>query len=475
MKVERHQKQKGSARSFTNSSNKWGSKWNRFEEKKKEKSIDSYEKGLDAQKSKEKGTSEFFSKAFKHRDVKCFKCQGRGHYGSNCPNKKVMYIKGDEIVSGSENENDCEGNRSDDSMPPLVDASSDEENIEYPVKGESLVVRRVLNSQVKEESLEQRENIFNTRCLIGGKMCSMIIDGGSCANVASTTLVEKLWLKCAKHPTPYRLQWLNDSGEVRVTKQVVVSFSIGRYADEVVCDVVPMQASHLLLGRPWQFDRRVLHDRYKNRYSFELHGQKFTLALLSPKEVYLDQVKLQRTSSENSGSEVIKKEERKEAKREKKNDKGPTVSDYKMDKKNERCAGEKMLVSENKKKSEQKEKGVGKENEGSEKVEKQHCFYAKERDLKSAYLGKRALILIRLKEVLFSETNFDPNLPSVFVTLLQEYCDVFPEEVPHGLPPFRGIDHQIDFVPGAQIPPHPAYRSNPEETKELQRQVDELL
>uniref|UniRef100_A0A2N9II81 CCHC-type domain-containing protein n=1 Tax=Fagus sylvatica TaxID=28930 RepID=A0A2N9II81_FAGSY len=57
----------------------------------------------------------------------------------------------------------------------------------------------------------------------------------------------------------------------------------------------------------------------------------------------------------------------------------------------------------------------------------------------------------------------------------QEYEDVFPNDVPSGLPPIRGIEHQIDFVPGATIPNRPAYRSNPEETKELQRQVEELL
>ncbi|KAH9657916.1 Endonuclease [Citrus sinensis] len=61
------------------------------------------------------------------------------------------------------------------------------------------------------------------------------------------------------------------------------------------------------------------------------------------------------------------------------------------------------------------------------------------------------------------------------VTLLQDFDDVFPNEVPNGLPPIRGIEHQIDFVPGATILNRPAYRSNPEETKELQRQVEELL
>ncbi|PKI60107.1 hypothetical protein CRG98_019515, partial [Punica granatum] len=57
----------------------------------------------------------------------------------------------------------------------------------------------------------------------------------------------------------------------------------------------------------------------------------------------------------------------------------------------------------------------------------------------------------------------------------QEYEDVFPEETPHGLPPIRGIEHQIDFVPGMIIPNRPAYRSNPEETKELQRQLYALV
>jgi len=52
---------------------------------------------------------------------------------------------------------------------------------------------------------------------------------------------------------------------------------------------------------------------------------------------------------------------------------------------------------------------------------------------------------------------------------------LFPEETPSGLPPIRGIEHQIDFIPGATIPNWPAYRCNPEQTKELQRQVQEPL
>jgi len=59
--------------------------------------------------------------------------------------------------------------------------------------------------------------------------------------------------------------------------------------------------------------------------------------------------------------------------------------------------------------------------------------------------------------------------------LLKEYDDVFPQDIPHGLPPQRGIEHSIDLIPGASLPNRPTYRSNPEETKEIQKQVEKLL
>ena len=67
------------------------------------------------------------------------------------------------------------------------------------------------------------------------------------------------------------------------------------------------------------------------------------------------------------------------------------------------------------------------------------------------------------------------NISIEIIDLLNRYADVFPEELPHRLPPSRGIEHQIDFVPGVVIPNRPAYRSNPIEMKELQEQDDELL
>ena len=130
-----------------------------------------------------------------------------------------MILKNNEVVTESESDHD--------SISSHEDSSDD--GIEYAAEGECLVVRRALNCQIKEEMGEQRENIFHTRCLINNKVCNVIIDGGSVTNVASTTLVEKLNLPTIRHPRPYKLQWLNECGEIKVDKQVLVSFSIGKY------------------------------------------------------------------------------------------------------------------------------------------------------------------------------------------------------------------------------------------------------
>ena len=84
-----------------------------------------------------------------------------------------------------------------------------------------------------------------------GNVCSLIISGGSCINVVSINLVYMLKLPTLKHPRPYKLQWLNDSRDMRVNKQVKLSFSLGNYKDEVMCDIVLMNTCHILFSRPW--------------------------------------------------------------------------------------------------------------------------------------------------------------------------------------------------------------------------------
>jgi hypothetical protein len=59
------------------------------------------------------------------------------------------------------------------------------------------------------------------------------------------------------------------------------------------------------------------------------------------------------------------------------------------------------------------------------------------------------------------------DLPRQIKKLLEEFKDVFPDELHKRLSPIRGIEHQIDLVLGASLPNRPAYRCNPEEAKEI--------
>ena len=113
---------------------------------------------------------------------------------------------------------------------------------------------------------------------------------------------------------------MNNCGEGKVNKQVLVSFSIWRYKDEVLCDIVPMHAGHILLGRPWQFDRKVNHDRFKNRYSFVKDNKTITFVPLTPQQVYVDQMKLKIKNDlqKNCDTKSSKKDDEKESETKKK-------------------------------------------------------------------------------------------------------------------------------------------------------------
>nr|GEV91233.1 reverse transcriptase domain-containing protein [Tanacetum cinerariifolium] len=106
----------------------------------------------------------------------------------------------------------------------------------FKCKGELLVILKALAMDSIEDGVWLRHNIFHTRCTSLGKGCDVIIDSGSCENVVSETMVKKLSLKTKKHPRPYKLY-----------------------------------------GRPWQFDRRTIHDGSKNTYFFDKDGGKIVL------------------------------------------------------------------------------------------------------------------------------------------------------------------------------------------------------
>ena len=160
------------------------------------------------------------------------------------------------------------------------------------------MIRRTLNNQPSTSMETQRENIFHTRCNVLENICSLIVDSGSSCNCCSARMVDKLNLQVVPHPKPYKLQWINENGELSVDKQVEIKFSIGNYKDKVLCDVVPMEGCHILLGRPWQFDMKTLHDGLTNEISFTHKHRKFVLSPLPHSQVVQDQIQMKHKRDE---------------------------------------------------------------------------------------------------------------------------------------------------------------------------------
>ncbi|GJS12981.1 RNA-directed DNA polymerase [Tanacetum coccineum] len=284
---------------------------------------------------------------------RCYKCLGLGHFANDYPNKKmVTFVEENDGPVFDEYDDDHEK------------MTSDQEEITYADTGELLVIKRTMSAVVKQDESWLRHNIFHTRCTCEGKICNVIIDGGSCENVVSDTMVSKLGLKTEHHPHPYTLSWFRKGNEVKVSKRCLVKFSIGKkYKDEVWCDVVPMDACHILLGRPWQFDLKTKHDGFKNTYTFQKDG---VTVILGP-------------------------------------------SDLRKETKNQ-------LLSQ---------------------VE----FMAEIPESFDVF----ALVVVESNQE-------DFHVPSQVISILEEFADVVPQELPSGLPPMRDIQHCIDFVLGAKLP-----------------------
>ncbi|XP_023645768.1 uncharacterized protein LOC111832601 [Capsella rubella] len=312
----------------------------------------------------------------------------------DCPNPRTMIITAaGEVESQDEADDLIEQN-------PVGEI---EEAIAEPEVGELLVIRRILSVSQQPDDTNQRDNLFHTRCTVSGKVCGLVIDGGSCTNVASTYMVKKLSLTTTNHPRPYKLKWLNDKTVIQVNEQFTVPFAIGPYQDQVLCDVVPMQASHVLLGRPWQFDKGTNHCGRSNQYSFMHDNKCISLTPLSPSEVNEMQSKLSKETGTKKNFLI-----------------NPSVV---------------------------------------------------RRSLSDPTC--KMLLLVFKDDVIVGPK--EPYVPDEIKSILEKYKDVFPEELPKGLPPIRGIEHQIDLIPGAQLPNRLAYRVNPDEAKELERQVADLM
>jgi hypothetical protein len=172
------------------------------------------------------------------------------------------------------------------------------------------MMRKVLLTPEKEaENPSQRNRLFQTTCKTKDRVCKVIMDNGSTDNLVSIEMVEKLELETVIHPSPYRVSWLQKGHQVNVTKQCLVEFKIGGYKDEILCDVIPVDVCHLLLGRPWQYDRNVIHDGRKNTYTLEKNGRMHMLLSIKNKQV---KPEMSNTVLLMSGKELLKEVKKKE-------------------------------------------------------------------------------------------------------------------------------------------------------------------
>lgn len=146
--------------------------------------------------------------------------------------------------------------------------------------GENLMIKRKLLKQLVKIEAPQRKALFRVNCKIQGKVVKVVIDSGSTNNIVSLEVVNKLNLERIPHSCPYRVNWLSKGKDILINEQAWVEFSIGGYKDKILFDILPMDACHLFLGRPWQFDKKSHHDGEKNAYSFQKDGMTFRIQLV---------------------------------------------------------------------------------------------------------------------------------------------------------------------------------------------------
>jgi hypothetical protein len=120
--------------------------------------------------------------------------------------------------------------------------------------------------------------LFHIRVIMKHTKIETLLDSGSQANLISEEVVKQLGLKTKMHHKPYSLNWISKNHKFPITKQWVIKFAItSKFVDEVICDVVLLEACGMVLGSPYLYDHKAIFFREHNQYHLTKERTKYVV------------------------------------------------------------------------------------------------------------------------------------------------------------------------------------------------------
>ena len=192
---------------------------------------------------------------------------GYDHFAYQCPTRSLLL---DEIHADEDHKLE----------EVVYDHTGDFTDAEEDLKksGTHLNVIVCLHATSREDDWRKSsvsQTYFTHEC----KNYKVMIDGDSCVNIISTIAIEKIGFKAKSHPQPYNVTWVDKNFHSN-TQCRFMPIKFLSYHARIWCDVLPMDAAHILLGRPWLYDLDVTSFGKSNTNTFLFNGKKIVLTLL---------------------------------------------------------------------------------------------------------------------------------------------------------------------------------------------------